>query len=63
MASAETEDLLTPQEVADRLRVDTGRLAQMRHHGTGPVYIKVGRSVRYRSAAVDEYLEQNTIRT
>ncbi|MFZ2237954.1 MAG: helix-turn-helix domain-containing protein [Gordonia amarae] len=39
--------LLTPAEVADRLRVTTKALAYWRATNTGPVSVKVGGSVRY----------------
>ena len=40
--------LLTPQEVAKILRVSIDALAQLRHRGRGPKFVKLGeRRVRY----------------
>jgi hypothetical protein len=39
---------LTPGEAASRLRISAITLAKWRLAGTGPVYFKFGRSVRYR---------------
>lgn len=49
-------DLLTPAEVAEYLRTTTGVLAKWRYLGTGPAYVKSGRSVRYRRDAVEAHL-------
>jgi excisionase family DNA binding protein len=49
--------LATPDEVADVLGVPEHTLAQWRSKGKGPDYIKVGRHVRYRWSAVNEWLD------
>ena len=36
-------------------------VTQWRYLGTGPAYIKVGASVRYRRTVVDAWLEENTV--
>jgi hypothetical protein len=54
-------DLGTPQEIAAYLHTTPGRLAQMRHHATGPKYIRIGRRILYRWDDVREYLKANTI--
>lgn len=48
-----TNDLLTPQEVADIFRVEVGTLAKWRWQKIGPEFIKIGRMVRYRRESVD----------
>ena len=42
-----SERLLTPKEESQILRVSTSWLAKQRMAGTGPPYLKFGRSVRY----------------
>jgi predicted DNA-binding transcriptional regulator AlpA len=44
---AGVEQLLTPNEAAQRLRVSLSWLSKARMRGDGPPYVKVGRSVRY----------------
>ena len=34
-------------------------LARLRYEGRGPAFVKMGRSVRYRWADVDRWVEQN----
>lgn len=57
------EPLASPVEVADMLGIPEHTLAQWRSKGTGPEYIKVGRHVRYRWTAVNEWLDAQTSST
>ena len=50
-------DLLTTQEVADRLRTPAATVRYWRHTNYGPRSIKVGRRVLYREADVEAFLE------
>lgn len=59
-AAPKPEPLAWPAEVADVLGVPEHTLAQWRSRGTGPTYIKVGRHVRYRWSAVNEWLDIQT---
>jgi hypothetical protein len=43
----DADELLTPAEAADFLKLPPGQLAQLRHRGQGPAYSHLGRSVRY----------------
>jgi len=52
--------LLTPRELAEKLAIKPKTLEAMRHRGTGPAYVKAGRSVRYREGDVNAWLEENT---
>lgn len=54
-------DLLTTQEVAHRLRVDTKTLANWRYLGRGPDYVKDGRVVRYRRVSVDAWIAEHEV--
>ena len=56
------EELLTPDQLAAVLNVDTGTLANWRYQRTGPPYTKAGKCVRYRPSDVEEWLRENTIR-
>jgi excisionase family DNA binding protein len=50
--------LLTQQQLADELQVSVRTLERWRQEGSGPAFIQVGRSPRYRRADVDAWLEQ-----
>ncbi len=50
------QELLTPTEVADQLRVDTRTLSRWRSEGNGPTYVRVGRAIRYDQLAVSNWL-------
>lgn len=49
--------ILTQEELAERMRVSPSTLAKARVTGDGPPFLKIGRSVRYEVAAVDQWLE------
>lgn len=59
--AASTDRLLRPDEVADRLGVPPGTLANRRYQGHGPTYLKVGRHVRYRAVDVDAWLDRQAV--
>lgn len=51
------ERLVSPQQVAEQLRMSVGALAQLRYLGRGPTFIKLGpRTVRYRQGAVEAWI-------
>lgn len=54
------ETLPGPPEVAAYLGTSVAQLANMRYRGTGPKFCMLGRSIRYRWADVDAWLEENT---
>lgn len=56
----EVETLLTPAEVAEKLRTTVGNLARKRSMHTGPPYIKVDGSVRYRWSDLSAWLDERT---
>jgi predicted DNA-binding transcriptional regulator AlpA len=49
--------LLTPKEGADRLKVSLSWLAKARMRGDGPPFIRVGRSIRYSEAALQQWMK------
>ena len=54
--------LLKTPDVTRMLGISITKLEHMRSAGQGPTWIKVGRSVRYRPAEIEAYLEANTYR-
>ncbi|MCG7583671.1 AlpA family transcriptional regulator [Mycolicibacterium sp. OfavD-34-C] len=46
-------------EVADYLKTTPAHLANLRFLGTGPAFVKLGRSVRYRWSDVDAWVQAN----
>ncbi len=55
-----TSEILTPAQLAERLNLSVGQLAQLRYQGIGPRFIKTGRLVRYRATDVDVWLDAQT---
>lgn len=53
--------LLTQDEVVQKFGLGARFLEMARTKGDGPVYVKVGRAVRYRAADVRAWLAANTI--
>lgn len=51
---------LNTQEVAERLRLSEGTLANWRTKGEGPRYVKLGRKVLYSVAEVDAYEQRQS---
>ena len=49
--------LLTPKEAAAVLKVSLSWLAKARMSGDGPLYIRVGRSIRYAEAALTQWMK------
>ncbi len=55
--------LLTPPEVAERLRVALKTLEDWRRRGDGPRFIRLGRAcVRYRTEEIEAFLAARTLR-
>lgn len=53
------EILLTEEETASLLNLSKRTLQAWRGRGCGPRFIKVGRSIRYRSENVQEFVNEN----
>lgn len=53
-------DLLTGKQLAEKLGTTANTLAYWRYMGRGPRFIKTGRSVRYRAADVEAWLDEQT---
>lgn len=50
------DDLLTTSEVAEHVRVPFKTVVGWRSKGTGPVFVRYGRHVRYRWADVQQWV-------
>lgn len=53
--------LLTAVEAAALLSVSPKTLADWRSQGRGPLFIQIGRSIRYRAADIKTFIAENTI--
>ena len=51
-------ELVTQQQLANELQVSIRTLERWRKDGTGPAFIRVGRSLRYRRSDIDAWLTQ-----
>ena len=54
-------DILTDRELAGELDIPHRRLEQWRYLGTGPAFVRIGRSVRYRRDDVEAWLASQTV--
>ncbi|MFJ6002954.1 helix-turn-helix transcriptional regulator [Arthrobacter sp. NPDC092385] len=50
------DSLLTPPALAEQLGVTERALSEWRITGRGPAFIRLGKTVRYRSATVESWL-------
>lgn len=55
------EHFLTPAELGERWGIPPGTLAQWRHAGNGPTYLKLGGAVRYRLRDVEAFESDNLV--
>jgi excisionase family DNA binding protein len=55
--SDEVERLLTIVELSEMLGIPVDTLYGWRHRGEGPQGYRIGRHVRYRRAAIEDWLE------
>ena len=54
---------LTERQVADQLGLSVATLRAWRHRGKGPRFLRLGRSVRYLPADVDEFVRASAVDT
>src|SRR5262245_5212264 len=52
---------MNERQVAERLGVTVACLRRMRREHRGPAWFKMGRLVRYEVAAVERYIQSNTV--
>jgi predicted DNA-binding transcriptional regulator AlpA len=55
-----TTELLTQETLAAELKMKPQSLADWRHRGKGPDYVKLGQLVRYRRSDIDLWLDEQT---
>lgn len=55
--TTDAHQYLTPQELADLIRVPLATVYGWRHKGEGPPCMKVGRHLRYRLRDVEAWLD------
>lgn len=55
--------VLTTREAAEHVRLSETQLERLRQRGDGPVYIKIGRAVRYRESDLATWLDQHLMPT
>jgi excisionase family DNA binding protein len=54
---------LTERQVAEQLGLSVATLRAWRHRGKGPRFLRLGRSVRYLPADVDEFVRVSAVDT
>ena len=54
---------LTERQVAQQLGLSVATLRAWRHRGKGPRFLRLGRSVRYLSSDVDEFVRASAVDT
>ena len=54
---------LTERQVAEHLGLSVATLRAWRHRGKGPRFLRLGRSVRYLPADVDEFVRASAVDT
>jgi predicted DNA-binding transcriptional regulator AlpA len=54
------DEILTPKQVSEELKIPMGSLEQHRYRGTGPKFIKIGARVFYRRSDLRTYLDERT---
>lgn len=63
MAAQQYDKLLTQKEVAEWTGMSSAWFEMSRFKGTGIPYVKIGRSVRYRTSDVQRWIDSNVIGT
>jgi predicted DNA-binding transcriptional regulator AlpA len=57
------KEYLTAEEVSHKYGIAVGTLAQWRHHKKGPLFMKFGRSVRYRIEDLEKWAAGQVVLT
>lgn len=55
-----TGPILTSKETAEYLGITENALAKLRMDGRSPAFFKVGRAVRYRWSAIQQWIDEKT---
>lgn len=59
--STKAGDLLTSQQVADRLGITEDSVRRLRSQKKGPAYINWGNRIRYKPQDVEDWLDANRV--
>ncbi len=62
-AIQESQDLLTPEQVAKRLQVEVQLLNKWRSARKGPKFVKVGHKVRYDPVELQKWIDAQQVQT
>lgn len=54
--------MLTTRQAADQLGLDPSQLHRWRRRGTGPQYVRLGRTVRYHPDALTAWVDSRSSR-
>ena len=57
------ERLYLETQVAEMLQMPRQNLARWRHQAVGPVFVKLGRWVRYQGSDLNAWLRNNSVQT
>ena len=57
------QNIMDTKNAAQYLAISPAMLIKLRFVGGGPTFCKIGRSVRYRKEALDEWIKRNEIRS
>jgi excisionase family DNA binding protein len=57
------ESYFTPEEAAEYLRSSPSTLAKLRLYGSGPVFTRIGRVIRYRRSDLDRWMSEKLVRS
>ena len=60
-SAVNSDAILTERQVTAEYNIPTKSLQQHRYRGTGPKYLKLGKSVRYRRRDIRAWLEDNEV--
>ncbi|MBO4480874.1 MAG: helix-turn-helix domain-containing protein [Alphaproteobacteria bacterium] len=50
------DDIWTTKQVAEYMKISVAQVNAFRAYGTGPIYMKIGKLVRYRREDVEKWL-------
>jgi excisionase family DNA binding protein len=57
------ESYFTPDEAAEYIRSSPSTLAKLRLYGSGPVFTRIGRVIRYRRSDLDRWMSAKLVRS
>jgi hypothetical protein len=60
---SQLSELMTEREAAAYLKLSPKRLANRRVYGWGPTFVKLGRAVRYKRIALEDWIAQGRRRS